>query len=31
VPQVRRVIEEMASRGQSIDINVVVDRLAARE
>lgn len=27
--QVRRVIEEMASRGQSIDINVVVDKLAS--
>jgi hypothetical protein len=26
--QVRRVIEEMASRGQSIDINLVVDKLA---
>ena len=28
LPQVRRVIEEMSRSGQSIDINLVVDRLA---
>ena len=27
-PQVRRVIDDMRQSGQSIDINVVVDRLA---